>query len=157
MIRKNFEIQFSKAKKPKRTRNFGVYLQTAWNAKKRTTDKKIQEATGGSSIIELRDNDIRDVSLIKNENVTQQRNLSNHFKVWKFGTINIRTGDEKSEGAKMYIIAKEMDKAGLTFCCLQEVRHRGKNKKVIELNNGNQFVFMWCGKKKKEKRKSKRQ
>ena len=49
----------------------------------------------------------------------------------------------------MYIIAKEMDKAGLTFCCLQEVRHRGKNKKVIELNNGNQFVFMWCGKKKK--------
>ena len=66
--------------------------------------------------------------------MTQQRNLSNHFKVRKFRTINIRTGDEKSEGAKMYIIAKEMDNAGLTFCCLQEVRHRGKNKKVIEFD-----------------------
>ena len=48
-------------------------------------------------------------------NVTQQRNLSNHFKVWKFGTINIRTGDEKSEGANIFIIAKEMDRVGLTF------------------------------------------
>ena len=54
-----------------------------------------------------------------------------------------------SEGAKMHIIAKEMDSVGLTFCCLQEVRHRGKNKKIIELSNGNQFVFMWSGKKKK--------
>ena len=76
-------------------------------------------------------------------------NLSNHFKVWKFGTINIRTGDEKSEGAKMYMVANEIDKAGLTFCCLQEVRHRGTNKKLIRLQNGNQFVFMWCGKKKR--------
>lgn len=32
---------------------------------------------------------------------------------------------------------------------LQEVRHRNTGKKIIELNNGERYVFLWCGKKKR--------
>ena len=49
----------------------------------------------------------------------------------------------------MYMVANEIDKAGLIFCFLQEVRHRGSNKKLIRLHNGNQLLFMWRGKKKR--------
>ena len=35
------------------------------------------------------------------------------FKKWKLGSLNIRSGKEKSEGAKMYCIAKEVARAGL--------------------------------------------
>ena len=31
---------------------------------------------------------------------------------WHFGTINIRSGKEKDEGAKIYTIAKELSRAG---------------------------------------------
>ena len=31
---------------------------------------------------------------------------------WKIGTINIRTGKEQSEGAKMYIVTKQVANAG---------------------------------------------
>ena len=71
------------------------------------------------------------------------------FHTWKFGTLNIRSGKEKLEGAKMYSIVKEIARANLSFCCLQEVRHRNQGKKLIELDNGKRYNFLWCGKKKR--------
>ena len=68
---------------------------------------------------------------------------------WKIGTINIRTGNEKDEGYKLYSIAKEAAKADLSFCCLQEVRYRNCGNKVIALDTGERFVFLWSGQKKR--------
>ena len=56
---------------------------------------------------------------------------------------------EKSEGAKMYLVTKEIARAGLTFCCLQEVRYRNSGRKIICLDSGEKFEFLWCGKKKR--------
>ena len=49
----------------------------------------------------------------------------------------------------MYMIAKEVAKLNLTFCVLQEVRHRNVGSKIIELNTGEKFQFYWCGQKKR--------
>ena len=70
------------------------------------------------------------------------------FHNWEFGTINIRSGKEKFEGAKMYMIATEVARANLSFCALQEVRHRNTGDKIIELNSGKKYRFFWCGQKK---------
>ena len=37
------------------------------------------------------------------------------------GSVNIRMGSNKDEGYKLYNITKEVAKAKLSFCCLQEV------------------------------------
>ena len=74
---------------------------------------------------------------------------TNSFHQWKFGTLNVRSGKEKLEGARMYAITKEVGRANLSFCCLQEVRHRNTGKKLIALNNGIQYSFLWCGQKKR--------
>ena len=71
------------------------------------------------------------------------------FKKWKFGTINIRSGKERDLGAKLYCIAKEVSQAGLSFCCLQEVKYLNNNSKVITLDTGEKFEFHWCGRKKR--------
>ena len=55
----------------------------------------------------------------------------------------------KLEGARMYEITKEVARANLSFCVLQEVRHRNTGKKVIELDSGEHYSFLWCGKKKR--------
>ena len=39
--------------------------------------------------------------------------------------------------------------ANLDFCCLQEVRHRGTGRNIIELNSGQKYEFLWCGQKKR--------
>ena len=75
--------------------------------------------------------------------------IKKQFYKWKFGSINIRTGKEKEGGAEMYTIAREVDRADLQLCCIQEVRHRNTGKKIIRLNNGNQYVFLWSGMKKR--------
>ena len=49
------------------------------------------------------------------------------------GSINIRTGNEKSEGAKMYAITKEVARAGRYFCLLQEVHYRNNRCRRIHL------------------------
>ena len=46
-----------------------------------------------------------------------------------FGTINIRSGKKKDESAKIYFVTKEVMKAGLRFCCLQEVKYRNSGEK----------------------------
>ena len=70
---------------------------------------------------------------------------SNSFHKWKFGTINIRSGKEKSEGAKMYSITKEISRVNLIFCALEEVRYRNTGKKLIETDSEQKYQFMWCG------------
>jgi hypothetical protein len=40
------------------------------------------------------------------------------FERWKFGTVNIRSGKEKDEGAKIYSVTKQAAQAGLLFCYL---------------------------------------
>ena len=72
-----------------------------------------------------------------------------NFKSWNFATINIRSGTEKDEGAKMYAISKELVKYDIAFCCLQEVRWRDVGSKIIRLDTGEAFEFHWSGYKKK--------
>ena len=85
--------------------------------------------------------------IIENNNLNDYQNTNMYF--WNFGTINIRTGNEKDEGYKLYSIANEVAKANLSFCCLQEVRYRNHGKKVITLTTGESFAFFWCGQKKR--------
>ena len=54
---------------------------------------------------------------IKNED-TMTRIKKSPFHQWKLGTVNIRTGNEKSEGAKIYAITKEVARAELSICFL---------------------------------------
>lgn len=68
---------------------------------------------------------------------------------WSFGSINIRTGKEKSEGARIYMITKEIARKKLLFCSLQEVRYRNNGHKVISLDSGESYVFLWSGRKKR--------
>ena len=72
---------------------------------------------------------IKNISYTQSHTETQERNFHN----WKFGTINIRTGKENEEGSKNYMIATEVDKANLAFCCMQEVRYRNAGMKKIRL------------------------
>ena len=74
------------------------------------------------------------------------------FHKWQFGSINLRSGKEKDEGAKMYMVAKEVAGANLAFCCLQEVKYRNSGKKLINLDSGEKFEFHWCGMKNGERR-----
>ena len=74
---------------------------------------------------------------------------NNGFYRWKIGTLNIRTGKEQSEGAKMYAIVKEVARLKLSICCIQEVRHRNYGEKMIRLNTGECYKFYWSGMKKR--------
>ena len=76
---------------------------------------------------------------------------NNSFKTWEFGTVNIRSGKEKDEGAKIYAIAKQAAKLKLSICCLQEVKYRNTGNKLIELDSGEKYEFHWCGMKKKKR------
>ena len=71
------------------------------------------------------------------------------FKRWKLGSINIRSGKEKSEGAKIYCITKEVARAGLSICLLQEVRYRNNGQRIIRLNTGESYEFVWSGPKRR--------
>ena len=77
---------------------------------------------------------------------TTTTTTNTHFKKWSFGTINIRSGKEKEEGAKIYAVVKEVNRAGLLFCCLQEVKYRNTGSKLIVLDTGESYEFHWCGK-----------
>ena len=67
------------------------------------------------------------------------------FKQWKLGTVNIRSGKEKDDGAKLYSIAKELAANNVSICCLQEVRYRKYGHRIIELDTGEKYNFFWCG------------
>ena len=82
------------------------------------------------------------------ENSINQSNKGLLFN-WKIGTINIRTGREQSEGARMYMVTKQVASLGLLVCSLQEVRHRNSGKKIINLDTGESYIFFWSGPKKR--------
>ena len=87
----------------------------------------------------------------KDFNVEPRHLYNTHkgFYQWKIGTLNIRTGKEKSEGARMYTIVKEIARLKLSICCIQEVRHRNYGEKMIRLNTGECYKFYWSGMKKR--------
>ena len=68
---------------------------------------------------------------------------------WKLGSLNIRSGKEKLEGARIYSIAKEIARENITICCLQEVKYRNTGMKIIELDTGVKYSFFWRGQKKR--------
>ena len=84
-----------------------------------------------------------------NNNNNSTLSPNKQFKSWSFGSINIRSGKEKTEGAKIYMVAKEAVNAGLIFCCLQEVKYLNSGKKLIRLDTGENFEFHWCGRRKR--------
>ena len=93
-------------------------------------------------------------SKIHENRITTKHSINNSvnnalFYKWNIGTINIRTGDEKSEGARIYMIAKQVAEAKLLVCSLQEVRYRNNGKQVINLDTGESFLFFWSGPKKR--------
>ena len=47
-------------------------------------------------------------------------NVYKPFQSWKLGTINIRSGKQKDQRAKVYSTAKEIDRLKLELCCLQK-------------------------------------
>ena len=47
------------------------------------------------------------------------------------------------------MITKEIARAGLTFCCMQEVRYRNTGNRVIRLDTGEEYEFFWSGNKKR--------
>ena len=47
------------------------------------------------------------------------------------------------------MIAKEAARAKVQFCTLQEVRYRNSGRKIISLDTGESYIFLWCGRKKR--------
>ena len=47
------------------------------------------------------------------------------------------------------MIAKEVSRQNLIFCCLQEVKYRNSGKILIGLDTGEKFEFHWCSMKKR--------
>ena len=75
------------------------------NSKKRVSSKAIHEskaAIGGTELIETNITYENKSCIPKN----LKQNKTPAFKSWCFGTINIRSGKEKDEGAKIYSITK---------------------------------------------------
>ena len=42
----------------------------------------------------------------------------------------------------MYIVTKEVAKAGLSICLLQEVRYKNNGRRTIELDTGEKYEFI---------------
>ena len=91
----------------------------------------------------------KNLSKKKKKNLKKKFIQKKHYKQWTFGTINIRTGKESDDGAKIYTIAKELSKTNMEFLLLQEVRYRGIGSKLIEIDTGEKFEYHWSGYKRK--------
>lgn len=50
---------------------------------------------------------------------SQNTKKFNQYRKWSSGTLNIRTGKQNDDGAKMHSVAKEMSKTDLQFLLLQ--------------------------------------
>ena len=46
----------------------------------------------------------------------------------------------------MYAVAKEVDRAGISICCLQEIRYRNNG---IGVSSGAEYDFIWSGPKRR--------
>ena len=49
----------------------------------------------------------------------------------------------------MYAITKEVARAGLSICLLQEVRYRNNGTRRISLDTGEEYDFIWSGPKRR--------
>ena len=49
----------------------------------------------------------------------------------------------------MYAVAKEVDRAGISICCLQEVRYRNNGKRRIGVSSGAEYNLIWSGPKRR--------
>ena len=72
---------------------------------------------------------------------SQNPNQISIFHQWKFGTLNTRSREEKLEGARMYAITKEVGRANLSFCCLQEISQRITGKKFGRLKKSSGYSY----------------
>ena len=130
-------------------------MESKRNAKKRIGNKTVHENktsddNSTTTIISNTHESKKKTIYAENKNLIIERiQEKSIFKSWSFGTINIRSGKEREEGAKIYSVAKEVCNSGLLFCCLQEVKHLNTGKKLISLDNGKRYEFHWCGMKKK--------
>ena len=79
----------------------------------------------------------------KSQNIKTKVGISinNEFHEWSFGTVNIRSGKERDEGAKIYTVVEAINEAMLSFCCLQEIKYGNSGKKQITFNSGEQYEF----------------
>ena len=122
------------------------------NAKKRVVPQEAQQSKLSTEKL-YTETKFGDICINKNneKHNSIHRNSGKYglFFNWKIGTINIRTGQEQSEGARMYMVAKQVANAGLLICSLQEVRHRNNGKKIINLDTGESYIFFWSGPKKR--------
>ena len=131
-------------------------MESPWDSKKRSDPQEAQQKQTCQFPLNDREgiakscipaNKILGIDNSINEKLGNIKQKNNNMYPWNFGTINIRTGNENDEGYKLYSITKEVAKAKLQFCCLQEVRYRNHGKKEITLNTGETFVFYWYGQK----------
>lgn len=83
------------------------------NNHKKITEVKYQQ-TVSSSDTSLENNlSIFNVKSSEHKGIRGKNNQV--FNTWSFGTINIRSGKEKDEGAKIYLKTKEVANAGFKF------------------------------------------
>ena len=82
------------------------------------------------------------------QNKPEKTKSKNDFKI-KIGSINIQTGKEKEGGAKIYMVCREISEQNMHICGLQEVRYRNSGRKIINLDNGDKYTFIWSGPKKR--------
>jgi len=75
--------------------------------------------------------------------------MTNNYFGIKIGSVNIQSGKEMLGGSKMYTVCREISERNIHICGLQEVRYRNSGKKVIDLDNGESYTFMWSGPKKR--------
>lgn len=97
----------------------------------------------------MENNSIQLINKDINNSVFNNSTQLNVLHKWKLGSLNIRSGKEKLEGARIYGITKEISRENLEICCLQEVKYRNTGKKIIELDTGVKYNFLWCGQKKR--------
>ena len=45
----------------------------------------------------------------------------------------------------MYSVVREIDRAGLSICCLQELRYHGIGSDIIATNTGAAYELHWSG------------
>ena len=130
-------------------------MESKRDPKKRAGSKEIYEGAASTT-----NNNVKHVSIstyiynlvspeTSETGISQNNGNNGLFKSWSFGTINIRSGKERDEGAKIYVVAKEIQRQGLLFCCIQEVKYLNTGRKLITLDDGVSYEFHWCGMKKR--------
>ena len=89
-------------------------------SRRKPTTENINANTRNNETEQKQQNNITDANHLTEQITSEQKQqnnithttsfiINNSFHDWKVGSINIRSGKEKSQGAKMYAIASETD------------------------------------------------